>query len=146
MRTMTKPRRAWSVSLYCRHEGAVLLVRHKDLKKWVPLGGEMQAGETPLEAARRELLVEAGFEDVTFPAIHPVVGAPPGLLLYEEHEAGDDGTHLNFAFIVEVPHKGAQTNGSYMGSIWITSITELPEDTPPNVQEAMPYALTAGIR
>jgi len=143
---MSKPRRAWSVSLYCRHEGSVLLVRHKQFRTWVPLSGEIQAGETPLEAARRELRDETGFgKDAVFPAIHPVLGAPPGLLLYEEHLVGLNGMHLNFAFIVEVPNKSAQTNGTYLGTMWIASMAELPEETPPNVQDAMPYALTAGV-
>lgn len=142
---MSNPRRAWSVSLYCRHEGAVLLVRHKRLKTWLPIGGEIEAGETPLEAAKRELREETGFNKVTFPAIHTVLGAPPGLLLYEEHDAGSKGTHMNFAFIVEVPNKGVKTNGEYLGTIWVTDVAELPDDTPPNVIDAMPYALTAGV-
>lgn len=138
-------RRAWSVSVYCRHEGAVLLVLHKRLKAWVPIGGEMKEGETPVEAARREIREETGFVDPVFPSIHKVFGAPPGLLLYEEHEAGDKGLHMNFAFISEVPHKGVLTDGSYTGMLWVPSAAELPDPVPPNVLDAMPYALTAGI-
>ena len=140
-----RKRRAFSVSIYCRHEGSVLLVQHKRLRLWVPVGGEMLLGETPLEAAERELWEGAGIEHPIFPHIHSVLGAPPGLLLYEEHEVSRKGTHMNFAFIAEVPYKNVRSNGTFGASVWVTSLAELPEGTPPSVQDAMPYALTAGV-
>ena len=135
-------RRTWSVSVYCRHEGAILLVLHRRI--WTPIGGELEDNETPIEAARRKLREKTGFTGV-FPAIHKIFGAPPGLLLYEEHDAGDKGRHLNFAFVVEVPDKNVRTNGSYTGMLWGSSMEELPDPVPPNVLDALPYAFIAGI-
>ena len=48
-------RRAFSVAIFARHGGAILLVRHRRLATWLPVGGEIEPGETPLEAAVREL-------------------------------------------------------------------------------------------
>jgi 8-oxo-dGTP pyrophosphatase MutT (NUDIX family) len=74
--------------VYARREGRVLLILHRRLNTWLPLGGEMEPGETPLEAARRELREESGFEG-TFPALAGACdGVPPGLIGYEEHQAG----------------------------------------------------------
>src|SRR6266571_6985866 len=74
-------RRAFSVSIFCRHEGAILLIRHKRLGQWLPVGGEIEQGETPLEAARRELLEETGLGG-RFPEGLGVDGTPPGFLGY----------------------------------------------------------------
>ena len=94
-------RRAFSVSIFCRHEGAILLIRHKRLGQWLPVGGEIEQGETPLEAACRELLEETGLAG-RFPDGLGVDGTPPGFLGYEEHLAGSKGLHMNFAFVADV--------------------------------------------
>ena len=97
---MTEPevRRAWSVAVFARHAGQVLLVHHRRLDLWLPAGGELEPGETPLQAATRELFEETGLRG-TFPRTSDLDGAPPGLLGYEEHQAGAKGTHLNFNFL-----------------------------------------------
>ena len=101
-------RRAFSVSVFCRHAGEILLVRHKRLDLWLPVGGEIEAGETPIEAARRELREETGLEGL-FPAGLGVDGTPPGLIGYEEHPAGSKGLHLYAPLENPVTSSGATT-------------------------------------
>src|SRR5256885_3963749 len=100
---MATARRAFSVAVFARLDGKVLLIKHKRLRTWLPVGGEIEEGETPLEAAARELKEETGlagrFESV---ADFAVDGTPAALLGYEEHPAGSKGLHLNFAFLAEV--------------------------------------------
>jgi len=104
-------------------EVRLLLIEHKLLKLWLPFGGELQRGETPFEAAKRELREESGFEvpAVRFPMMSTVPNTPPGFLGYEEHPAGPKGTHMNFNFLAIVadllePHG----DGSWKSYQWFT--------------------------
>lgn len=42
------------------YQGKIVLSRHKDRTTWETQGGHIEAGETPMEAARRELYEESG--------------------------------------------------------------------------------------
>ena len=48
------------VVVMSRYQGKILLSRHKDRTTWETQGGHIEPGETPLEAARRELYEESG--------------------------------------------------------------------------------------
>lgn len=98
-------RRAFSVAVYARRGGTggqVLVIHHRRLETWLPIGGELEDGETPLEAAQRELREETGLVGEFAALAGAFEGVPPGLLGYEEHQAGSKGTHLNFVFVAEV--------------------------------------------
>jgi 8-oxo-dGTP pyrophosphatase MutT (NUDIX family) len=47
---------------YVVRDGKTLLLKHKKLGLWLPPGGHIDEGETPDEAARREVLEETGLE------------------------------------------------------------------------------------
>lgn len=135
-------RRAWSVAVFARHEGRVLLVKHKRLGAWLPVGGEVEAGETPLEAARRELLEETGLEGI-FPAHDALDGASPGLIGYEEHVAGKKGVHLNFSFVADVVGRDVVLDESLDGHVW-ASLDDGPwSGAPTNVRQLAERALAA---
>ena len=101
---MTADRRAFSVAVYARRKGSeVLAIFHRRLQTWLPIGGELEAGETPLEAAVRELREETGLIGRFGPLAGAHDGVPWGLLGYEEHPAGRKGLHMNFVFVADVP-------------------------------------------
>jgi len=98
-------RRAFSVAIYARRGGPggrVLVIHHRRLDTWLPVGGELHPGETPLEAAVRELGEETGLAGRFEPLAGAADGVPPGYLGYEEHMAGSKGLHMNFVFVAEV--------------------------------------------
>jgi 8-oxo-dGTP diphosphatase len=142
-------RRAFSVAVFCRNGGEILLVRHKRLELWLPVGGEIEPGETPLEAARRELREETGLEGV-FPTVYPagqaagfgVDGTPPGLIGYEEHPAGSKGLHLNFAFVADVASRALVACDEYTAVRWVGDPVDV--ECPLNVRQLVRLALAAG--
>lgn len=50
----------WTVSVFIVFERRILLVDHKQLRKWLPVGGHIDPGEDPEQAAHREVMEESG--------------------------------------------------------------------------------------
>ena len=48
------------VVILSEYQGKILLSRHKNRPTWETQGGHIEPGETPMEAARRELFEESG--------------------------------------------------------------------------------------
>lgn len=48
------------VVVLSRYRGKIMLSRHRKRETWETQGGHIEAGETPLEAAKRELYEESG--------------------------------------------------------------------------------------
>lgn len=48
------------VVVLSRYQGKILLSRHRERDTWETQGGHIEAGETPLQAACRELFEESG--------------------------------------------------------------------------------------
>jgi ADP-ribose pyrophosphatase YjhB (NUDIX family) len=131
-------RRAFSVSVFARHEGRLLLIKHMRLGLWLPVGGEIEPGETPLEAAARELREETRLEG-RFTDLGAVDGTPAGLLGYEEHLAGSKGVHLNFAFAADVESELVVANDEFAEFRWTDDVSRV--DCPPNVKQLALLAL-----
>lgn len=137
-------RRAFSVAIYAVFDGKILLIQHKRLKCWLPVGGELEFApesptssfmvpETPLKAAIRELYEETQLVGRFPPSAF--FGAPIGFVGYEEHDAGSKGLHMNFNFVCFTDTNGVVGDGSFGESRWFTQreIAEL-ENVPVNVQ------------
>lgn len=134
-------RQAFSVAVFARNAGRILLVKHKRLGTWLPVGGEIDPGETPLEAARRELKEETGLVG-SFVQVNGVDGTPPGYLGYEEHLAGSKGLHLNFCFVAEVASDQIKPNEEFNEYQWVTDPSGV--ECPRNVLDLGRMALHGG--
>ena len=117
----------WSVSVYLTHARRVLLVRHVALGMWLPVGGRVEPGETPGQAARREVREETalGLTDLVY-------------LGYDEHPAGGE-LHMNHAYAARASLnlRALVSDGSWSEHIWLPWEEEPPEPTPPNVRAAL---------
>ncbi len=142
-------RRAFSVAIFARRTcgtdaGKVLLIRHKRLQTWLPVGGELEDGETPLEAARRELREETGLDGDFLVVDDAVDGAPLGLMAYEEHSAGSKGLHLNFCFVADVGDQALAKCDEYDDFRFVDAAALATVACPPNVRQLALRALVAG--
>ncbi len=52
----------FTVAIFVVRDGKVLLIHHRKLDKWLPLGGHIELDEDPEIAARREAKEESGLE------------------------------------------------------------------------------------
>ena len=52
----------FTVAIFVVHQRRVLLIHHRQLNKWLPLGGHIELDEDPEQAALREAREESGFE------------------------------------------------------------------------------------
>src|ERR1700689_2160060 len=52
----------FTVAIFVVHNGKILLIHHRQLDKWLPLGGHIELGEDPEQAALREAKEESGLE------------------------------------------------------------------------------------
>jgi 8-oxo-dGTP pyrophosphatase MutT (NUDIX family) len=50
----------FTVAIFVVHAGRVLLIHHRKLDKWLPLGGHIELDEDPEQAALREVREESG--------------------------------------------------------------------------------------
>jgi 8-oxo-dGTP diphosphatase len=143
---VTDARRAFSVAVYARRGARVLVIEHRRLRTWLPIGGELEPGETPLEAARRELQEETGLVGSFRSLAGALDGVPPGLLGYEEHQAGSKGLHMNFVFVAEVPGDAEVMPNQEFGAWRWVDLVEIEQlESPLNVRQFGVMALEARL-
>jgi len=65
----------FTVAIFVVHDDRVLLIWHRKLDKWLPLGGHIELDEDPEQAALREAREESGLEVELLGERPPTTGA-----------------------------------------------------------------------
>jgi 8-oxo-dGTP diphosphatase len=111
------------VVVLSRENGEILLSRRRDRTTWETQGGHVEPGETPMEAARRELYEESGALEFEIAPLCDYFG-------YDDQSSSN-----GMAFVAEIKSRGPLPE-SEMAEVRRFSV--LPEDlTYPNVTPAL---------
>ena len=92
----------FTVAIFVVHERKVLLIHHRKLDKWLPLGGHIELDEDPEQAALREAKEESGLEVELLgerpPTSGPGTKALIGPRFLDIHRISDTHEHIGMIY------------------------------------------------
>ena len=102
----------FTVAIFVVHAGKILLIHHRKLGKWLPLGGHIELDEDPEQAALREAREESGL-DVELLGERPPTTSPGTRALIaprflDIHRINDTHEHIGMIYWAR-PRQGALT-------------------------------------
>lgn len=109
--------RDFTVATFVIHEGKVLLLWHKKLRKWLPPGGHIEPNELPDEAAVREVREEVGL-DIRIQGLIGVYGGPEFRCVYPN---GDQCAYVTTVYGCTATGTDARPDGVEISDVrWVT--------------------------
>jgi 8-oxo-dGTP pyrophosphatase MutT (NUDIX family) len=98
----------FTVAAYIVHKDSVLLINHKKLKKWLPIGGHIELDQDPEEALFAEVREESGIQrpDLTVWGEKPSIESEGTKFLYppaflDIHDISDTHRHVGMVFFLK---------------------------------------------
>jgi len=105
----------FTVAIFVVQRGKVLLIHHRNLDKWLPLGGHIELDEDPEQAALREAKEESGLDVELLGERPPTTEpGPPALIpprFLDIHRITDPPEHIGMIYWAR-PRKGTVTLAS----------------------------------
>jgi ADP-ribose pyrophosphatase YjhB (NUDIX family) len=123
------------------HKQKALLLLHKSLGKWFPVGGHINRGELPQDAALREVREEAGLEVRLYDIDKPLEARDAKQLIRPMHmlleNINESLQHIDFIYYASSDsEKLAPQDGETANLKWFTSEEIMTlESAPENVKE-----------
>lgn len=93
------------VDIFIVYENKVLLIYHKQLDKWLPIGGHIELNEDPEEALFREVKEECGLE-IEVLGEKPIIKSEGTKFLYpplflDIHKISETHKHIGLAYFAK---------------------------------------------
>jgi 8-oxo-dGTP pyrophosphatase MutT (NUDIX family) len=102
----------FTVAIFVVHEQKVLLIHHRKLDKWLPVGGHIELDEDPEQAALREAQEESGIEVELLgdrpPTTEPGTRALIAPRFLDIHRISDTHEHIGLIYWAR-PKRGQAT-------------------------------------
>ncbi len=125
----------FTVAIFVVHDEKILLIHHRKLGKWLPLGGHIELDEEPETAALREAREESGLEVELLGERPPVTEDGTRALIaprfLDIHRISDSHQHIGMVYFARV--KGgdlALAPAEHHAIRWV-SRAEMDELNPP---------------
>src|SRR5438445_7485276 len=98
----------FTVAIFVVQNSKVLLIHHRKLEKWLPLGGHIELDEDPEQAALREVKEESGLEVELLGDRPPTTGAGTRALIaprfLDIHRITDSHEHIGMIYWARPKH------------------------------------------
>ena len=92
----------FTVAIFVVHDEKILLIHHRQLNHWLPLGGHIELDEDPEQAALREAREESGLEIELLgerpPTTEPGTRALIGPRFLDIHRISDTHEHIGMIY------------------------------------------------
>ena len=130
----------FTVSAYLVHKDKVLMVHHRGLDIWVPVGGHIELNEDTDQALLREINEECGLTkaNLEFTNNRPEIPGAKFLLqpqYVDIHEISKQHRHLNFTYFVKAKNCNTKLSKPEHSEIKWFSLEELEKfDLRPNIR------------
>jgi 8-oxo-dGTP pyrophosphatase MutT (NUDIX family) len=102
----------FTVAIFVVHEGRVLVIHHRKLDRWLPLGGHIELEEDPEQAALRETREESGLDVELLGERPPTTGPGTRALIgpryLDIHRISDTHEHIGMIYFAR-PKSGQVT-------------------------------------
>ena len=102
----------FTVAIFVVHAGRVLVIHHRKLDRWLPLGGHIELDEDPEQAALREAKEESGLDVELLGERPPTTGAGARALMaprfLDIHRITDTHEHIGMIYWAR-PKNGSLT-------------------------------------
>jgi 8-oxo-dGTP pyrophosphatase MutT (NUDIX family) len=139
----------FTVAIFVVHEDRVLVIHHRKLDRWLPLGGHIELDEDPEQAALRETREESGLDVELLGERPPTTGPGTRALIgpryLDIHRISD--THEHIGMIYFARPKGGQVTlaqAEHHDIKWCTA--EQLESLHPSMSDAVKWYCHAALR
>jgi 8-oxo-dGTP pyrophosphatase MutT (NUDIX family) len=139
----------FTVAIFVVHDGRVLLIHHRKLDRWLPLGGHIELDEEPEQAALREAREESGLDVELLGERPPTTGPGTRALIaprfLDIHRITDTHEHIGMIYFAR-PRGGEVTLATqeHHDIRWVRA-EELDALEPP-MSEAVKWYCRAALR
>ena len=137
----------FTVAIFVVKDGKVLLIHHRKLDKWLPLGGHIELEEDPEQAALREAKEESGFDVELLGERPPTTGPGTRALIaprfLDIHRISDTHEHIGMIYWARPKHGSMALAAAEHHDIRWCSATDLDQLPPPMSAAVKWYCLKA---